>query len=149
MDRARARNLSVAIAIIERRGRILVCRRPGHKDHGGCWEFPGGKREPGESWRACLGREVREELGVAVRPLVELARFRHQYPKYRVSFRVFRCAIIRGTPRPLAASALRWVPRKDLRRLRFPAANERLVEQLSDSMAAVPSVNCRTKTAVV
>lgn len=32
----------------------------------GYWEFPGGKREAGESMKACLAREIREELGVTI-----------------------------------------------------------------------------------
>lgn len=131
MGRASGKSLSVAIAVIERCGRILVCRRPADVDHAGCWEFPGGKRERGESWRACLQREVREELGVAVRTMAELDRFQYRYPQYRVSFRVFRCAITNGIPRPLAARSLRWVLRGRLSRLQFPPANDRLVRWLA------------------
>src|SRR3972149_3144610 len=57
----------VPAAVIRRRGKVLIARRPEGKLLGGLWEFPGGKRERGESLEACLRRELREELGVAVR----------------------------------------------------------------------------------
>jgi len=41
---------------------MLVCQRPAHKRHGGLWEFPGGKCEPGESDEDALRRELLEEL---------------------------------------------------------------------------------------
>jgi mutator protein MutT len=120
-----------AIAVIERRGRILICRRRRQDTFGGHWEFPGGKRRPGESWPACLRRELREELGVGVRALRPYMRLRHHLGDRRVHFFVFRCALARGRPRPLAAAALRWVPRRRLRRFRFPPANEPLIERLA------------------
>lgn len=56
------------VAAVARRGdRYLVCQRPGNKRHGGLWEFPGGKLEPGESAEAAVRRELMEELGVVVR----------------------------------------------------------------------------------
>jgi 8-oxo-dGTP diphosphatase len=47
--------------------RVLVAQRSGGP-YDGCWEFPGGKVEPGEHELAALVREIGEELGVAVVP---------------------------------------------------------------------------------
>jgi 8-oxo-dGTP diphosphatase len=47
--------------------RVLVAQRSGGP-YDGCWEFPGGKVEPGESETAGLVRECREELGLEVAP---------------------------------------------------------------------------------
>jgi mutator protein MutT len=56
----------VVAAVISDGERLLVCQRPLHKRHGGLWEFPGGKCEPGETDAAAAKRELREELGVEV-----------------------------------------------------------------------------------
>lgn len=53
-------------AIFRSDGRVLLCQR-GYGDCAGLWEFPGGKREPGEDACACLEREIREELIRATR----------------------------------------------------------------------------------
>ena len=50
--------LVVAVALIDRDGRILIAQRPEGKSMAGLWEFPGGKVEPGESPDAALIREL-------------------------------------------------------------------------------------------
>nr|WP_282099637.1 (deoxy)nucleoside triphosphate pyrophosphohydrolase [Qipengyuania aerophila] len=57
-----------ALALQDDRGRWLMHRRPLHKHHGGLWEFPGGKVEPGERPREALVREIQEELGLSLAP---------------------------------------------------------------------------------
>ena len=56
----------VAAAIIVQDGRYLVAKRPPDKSHGGKWEFPGGKQEPGEDLTAAIARELSEELRLEV-----------------------------------------------------------------------------------
>lgn len=58
--------VQVVAAVVRRGESFLVGQRPYEKRHGGLWEFPGGKCEPGESLAAAAVRELREELGVEV-----------------------------------------------------------------------------------
>lgn len=47
--------------------RVFLARRSESAGHGGRWELPGGKVEPGETPEAALAREIAEELGVGIR----------------------------------------------------------------------------------
>ncbi len=123
--------VSAAIAVLERDGRYLISRRRAGSHLGGCWEFPGGKRRRGESWPACVRRELREELGVEVVCLGRLSPIRFSYPDRRVRLEVFRCRIVVGRPSPHGAQAIRWVRPRQLARLRFPPANARLIRRLT------------------
>ena len=53
-------------ALIEQDGRVLMSRRRADQALPNCWEFPGGKVEPGEAPEAALVREIREELDCAI-----------------------------------------------------------------------------------
>ncbi|MBE1467840.1 8-oxo-dGTP diphosphatase [Kibdelosporangium phytohabitans] len=69
---ARAEELAGAAVIVGtailRDGRILAQQRAFPADVAGMWELPGGRVEPGESDRAAVARECREELGIEVSP---------------------------------------------------------------------------------
>ena len=62
----------VTAAVIRRNGTVLVCGRKTGAELDRCFEFPGGKAEPGESLSDCLRREMREELGTDVYVLDQL-----------------------------------------------------------------------------
>ena len=56
--------------VYDREGRILICQRGEGRSNAHLWEFPGGKREAGESAAECLIRELTEELSL---PVTEVA----------------------------------------------------------------------------
>lgn len=65
--------MEVVCAIIENEeGKLFAARRAPHKSLAGYWEFPGGKREEGESLEEALQRELREELkaSLVIGPLI-------------------------------------------------------------------------------
>lgn len=65
--------IEVSAGIIRRAdGAILICQRGEGRHNAHLWEFPGGKREPGEGAEACLARELREELSLPVTDVAPL-----------------------------------------------------------------------------
>ena len=65
----------VAVALIDPGGRILLQQRRADRQHGGLWEFPGGKVEPRETAVAGLIREIEEELGTTVSAIEHFGRY--------------------------------------------------------------------------
>lgn len=124
------RPVVVTAAVIERDGRLLVARRLEGSHMGGRWEFPGGKCEPGETARACLARELAEELGVDAVVHEEIYRTTHAYDDRTLDLRFFRCDLA-GEPRPLLGQEIRWVERRELPTLEFPPADRELVARLA------------------
>ncbi len=126
----------VTAAVVERNGRLLVARRPKGSHMAGCWEFPGGKCEPGETPEDCLARELVEELGVRATIGEEIYRTTYAYADRVLDLRFFRC-LLDDEPRPLLGQEVRWVPRSELPALRFPPADAELVARLAATVSAV------------
>ena len=86
--------------ILSKNGSYLIQKRPVGEIMGGLWEFPGGKREPGESMPATVRREVAEELGVRIRVGRRIAVVEHAYTHFRVTLYAYRCRLD-GDPPPV------------------------------------------------
>jgi 8-oxo-dGTP diphosphatase len=125
-----APRLVVTAAIVERDGAYLVTRRPEGSHLAGCWEFPGGKCEDGETLEESLRREMIEELGVNVIVGRKLLATCHDHPERDVELHFFACELI-GEPHPRLGQEMRWVPGTALPALRFPDADAELVALLS------------------
>ena len=103
--------IRVLAAVIQQGDRLLLAQRPANKRHGGLWEFPGGKREPGEDDTLTITRELAEELDVRVRA-VGPALATHQDPGSRYLI-VFVPVTIDGEPRAVEHEALGWFSRAE------------------------------------
>lgn len=126
--------LVVAVALIDRDGRILIAQRPEGKSMAGLWEFPGGKVEPGESPDAALIRELQEELGVDTRQscLAPLTFASHAYDDFHLLMPLYVCRVWKGIPRAKEGQKLDWVRPMQLTDYPMPPADVPLVAMLRD-----------------
>ena len=126
--------LVVAAALIDADDRVLIAQRPKGKALADLWEFPGGKIDAGERPEEALIRELREELGILVKPacLAPLTFASHSYDAFHLLMPLYVCRRWEGFVQPLEGQALKWVRAKDLRDYPMPPADAPLIPHLED-----------------
>lgn len=122
--------IEVSAALIFRDGKLLITQRHRDAHLGGLWEFPGGKREGGETFEQCLVRELREELGVEAVVQGLFDEVTHVYPEKMVWLKFFLCRLLTGEPQALGCAAVKWVGKPELTEHDFPDADARLLDKL-------------------
>src|SRR5580698_11629384 len=123
--------IEVAAGLVFRAGSLLITRRLPDAHLGGLWEFPGGKREAGESFEQCLRRELAEELGIEAQVHELVEELTHHYTERSVHLKFFRCRWLRHEPLPILCHDLEWIGPAQLSDYKFPAAYARLLAKLS------------------
>ncbi len=126
----------VAVALIGPGSTILMQQRRSDRAHGGLWEFPGGKVEPGESPESALIREIEEELGITLNagslaPLT-FASDPAQPPAPRQPHVIllYMCRDWAGEPQCLDAESIAWIAPAALLALPMPPLDVPLAKAL-------------------
>lgn len=147
--------LVAAAALLDADGRVLLAQRPVHKTHGGLWEFPGGKIEPGETPEAGLIRELREELGVEPCPtclepfafassaIHRTARAMQGEPagaddaSVDIVLLLYACRRWDGIAEGREGQAIVWLPRERLHERPMPALDRELAAAVRERLRGV------------
>jgi A/G-specific adenine glycosylase len=116
--------------IYDQQGNFLITRRPLDGLLGGLWEFPGGKRRPGENLLDCLEREIIEELAIEIKVGELLCTVERAFTHFHMTLYAFRCQWLRGEPQCLGCDDLRWVTLDQLDAFAFPVADRKVIAAL-------------------
>ncbi|HLY25338.1 MAG TPA: A/G-specific adenine glycosylase [Aggregatilineales bacterium] len=131
--RARTPHYAVAAGIVwNKQGQVLIAQRPAEGLLGGLWEFPGGKREEGESLAECLARELREELGIGVAVGEQLTVVKHAFTHFRITLHAFECKLAAGEPQAIQCDDWRWVELSELDQFAFGHADRQVAKVLRE-----------------
>jgi 8-oxo-dGTP diphosphatase len=128
--------------VVIRRDSVLLIRR-GSEPLKGRWSIPGGVLELGESLETGVRRELKEETGLAVRPVKVIAAFdrilRAEAPKngrrgaarvrYHFVIVDYACRVVRGRLAPASdVTDARWVRRTELARYHLTPMAQSVVD---------------------
>ena len=133
----------VCIALLDTNGRVLLQKRRADSHHGGLWEFPGGKVEPGESRESALAREIAEELGIVVasadlRAEGESAEnMEGDQSDSPLVLYLYSCVRWQGEPYCLDGEAIGWFAPHAAAELAVPPLDRPFIERLPALVAAV------------
>jgi 8-oxo-dGTP diphosphatase len=131
----------VAAAILDESGRVLMQKRRAGAQHGGLWEFPGGKVEAGESPESALCREIREELGLAIEPAALVpagsasSADLEQPGERSLVILLYICRRWQGDPLCLDGEEIAWIAVEEVEKLAMPPLDYPLARGLVEMLA--------------
>lgn len=122
--------IQVSCLVLVHEGKILATQRGAAMDLPGCWEFPGGKVEPGESPENCLLREIGEELSIEIRICAALTPAVHTYPTKQIRLLPFLATWHGGSLKLTEHAQSQWLVKEDLLSLNWAPADLPVVQEV-------------------
>lgn len=120
------KHIEVVAAIIRKGGKVFATQR-GYGDWKDWWEFPGGKMEPGETPKAALVREIREELDAEINVEKFLHTVEWDYPEFHLTMHCYICSLKSEALHLNEHEAARWLGADDIHSVRWLPADEGLL----------------------
>ena len=122
--------IQVTCLLLFHQGKILATQRGATMNLPGCWEFPGGKVEAGESPENCLHREIGEELSIEIRICGALTPVVHAYPTQVIHLIPFLGSWQGGSLKLTEHAQSQWLNKEDLLFLNWAPADIPIVREL-------------------
>jgi len=123
------KQIEVVAAIIRKEDKIFATQR-GYGEWKDWWEFPGGKKEAGETPEEALKREIQEELETEISVDEFLCTVEYDYPKFRLTMHCYWCHIESGCLTLNEHEAARWLTKDELDSVKWLPADKEVVDKV-------------------
>ena len=123
------KNIEVAAALIITDGKVLATQR-GYGNYTDWWEFPGGKRESGETPEDALVREIHEELEADIRIERLFDTIEYDYPEFHMTMYCYICSLVSEKVKLVEHEAAKWLGRDELFTVKWLPSDIEVVEKL-------------------
>ena len=130
MDRQKL--VYVSGALIRMGQKFLLAQRRNDVRFPLLWEFPGGRIEAPETPKQCVIREMKEELGILVKPLRLLGTFEDELPDLKIYVYLYECEIYSGSPKSLECEDWGWVSLEKIEDLSLAPLDQKIFTWLKD-----------------
>ena len=119
---------------------LVFATQRGYGEYKDWWEFPGGKREAGETAENALVREIQEELSATISVDRYLTTVEYDYPSFHLSMDCFWCSLADGHLTLLEHEAAKWLPLNNLRQVNWLPADVIVIDAIEKSMDDVDHI---------
>jgi A/G-specific adenine glycosylase len=117
-------------AVVIRKGKWLIIRRPDTGLLGGLWEFPGKEILPAQNSDDEVAGMVVQKTGIQVKTNRKLGKVRHVYTHFRVSASVYLCDYVSGKVQLTSATDHLWIQPEEMRLYPFHKMIHKMVALL-------------------
>ncbi len=117
-------------ALLENKGKYLVCKRKKDDQYGSMWEFPGGRVEPGENKISAVKREIKEELDIEISIEKVLNVFEDENDTMKIFVYLYNGTIKNGTPSCIECDEVKWATPDEIKTLNLAPADKKIAEYL-------------------
>ena len=122
----------VSGALIRMGQKFLLAQRRHDVRFALLWEFPGGRIEAHETPEQCVVREMKEELGLLVKPLRLAGTFEDELPDLKIFVYLYECEITSGSPQCLECENWGWFSLSKIKDLSLAPLDQKIFTWLKD-----------------